>query len=51
MISKLTKTEDIIKFVEESDLFTDKEKYEIVGELIFSGKSSILTAKGFTLAN
>ena len=51
VISKLTNTVDIIKFVEESDLFTDKEKYEIRGELIFSGKSSILTSKGFTLAN
>jgi len=51
VISKLTNTVDIIKFVEGSDLFTDKEKYEIVGELIFSGKSAILTAKGFTLAN
>ena len=51
VLAKLTKTADIIKFVEGSDLFTDKEKYEIRGELIFYGKSSILTAKGFTLAN
>lgn len=51
VLAKITNTADIIKFVEGSDLFTAKEKYEIRGELIFYGKSSILTAKGFTLAN
>ena len=51
VLSKLTALEDIINFVQDSNLFTSEEKVVIKTELTFTGTSSTLVAKGFTLRN
>jgi hypothetical protein len=51
VLSKLTALEDIISFVQDSNLFTAEEKVVIKTELTFTGTSSTMLAKGFTLRN
>jgi hypothetical protein len=51
VLSKFTAVEDIINFVQDSNLFTPKEKAIIKVELTFTGTSSTMLAKGFTLGN
>jgi hypothetical protein len=51
ILSKLTAMEDIIKFIQDSSLFTVEEKDAIKAELMFTGTSPTLVAKGFTLGN
>ena len=51
VLSKLPTVEEVIKFVQDSNLFTPEEKDVIQAELIFTGTSSTMVAKGFTLPN
>ena len=50
IFSQLKNIDQVIDFVNSSPLFTDDERNQIIDEFVFTGKSSTLTSKGFTLA-
>ncbi|MDC1309714.1 Ig-like domain-containing protein [Opitutales bacterium] len=50
VFSKLKNIDQVIDFVNTSPLFTDEERNAIIDEFVFTGTSSTLLSKGFTLA-
>ena len=49
VLAKFTSADEVVTFVQDSPLFTSEEKVVIKTELTFTGTSSTLLAKGFTL--
>ena len=50
IFTKLKNVDQVMEFVNSSPLFTDEERNAITDEFVFTGTSSTLLSKGFTLA-